>query len=61
MFRVKKLDPSYRDSFSLVVDSRDTKDLLDELRRSGEARPAIVDGESEVIEPKPTSEPPEDV
>ena len=59
MFRMKKLDPSYRDSFTLVLDSRDTKDLLDELRRAGEARPAIVDGESQVIDPKPTSEPPE--
>ena len=59
MFLVKQRDPSFRDSFTLVLDSRDSKDLIDELRRAGEARPAIVDGESKVIEPKPTSEPPE--
>ena len=51
MFRAKAEDRlKYGDSVQ-VLDSRDTKDLLDELRRAGEARPAVIDGTSHVVEP----------
>ena len=52
MFAAKAEDPGKYRELVTIVDSRDTKDLLDELRRAGEARPAVVDGESHIVEEK---------
>ena len=42
MFRMKKLDPSYRDNTTLTVDVTPITSLLDELRSKG--RPKVVEG-----------------
>ena len=42
MFRMKKLDPSYRENYNLVMDTTPTRDLLAELRRLGQAK--VVEG-----------------
>ena len=57
MFRVKKLDPSYRDSADIAADTSAIRSTLEELRKMGTARltaPAVVDGESR---PVPEDEP----
>ena len=60
MFRVKKLDPSYRENFELVENISEVKDLLTALRNAGTARlpePVVVEGTSRPAEPT-LSEPP---
>ena len=52
MFRVKKLDPSYRDNYSVVEDLSAIRESLDMLRSLGTPRlepPKIVEGKSEIV------------
>ena len=53
MFRMKKLDPSYRDNYSVVEDLSAIRESLDMLRQLGTPRlepPKIVDGKSEIVD-----------
>jgi len=54
MFRIKKLDPSYRENYTIVLDDRDVKGLLDAMRDAG--TPRVIEGASKVVE-LPESEP----
>ncbi len=47
MFRMKKLDHSYRDNYNIVIDERDVKGLLDAMRDAG--TPRTVDGTARVV------------
>lgn len=51
MFRVKKLDPSYRENAQLVDNLAEVVSVLDELRRIGTARLVVVEGTAKVVEP----------
>lgn len=53
MFRVKKLDPSYRDNYAVMDDVSAIRESLDALRQLGVPRllePQVVDGTATVVE-----------
>lgn len=53
MFRVKKLDPSYRDNFSVMEDVSAIRESLDALRQLGVPRlpePTVIEGTATVVE-----------
>ena len=49
MFRMKKLDPSYRENYTINIDTNPTRDLLDRLRQLGQ--PRVVEGSVAPQEP----------
>lgn len=53
MFRIKKLDPSYRDNYAVMEDVSAIRESLDALKQLGVPRleaPKVVDGTATVVE-----------
>ena len=53
MFRVKKLDPSYRDNYAVMEDVSAIRESLDALRQLGVPRldqPKVIEGTATVVE-----------